>query len=382
MKSLRFIFLALLLSLSANTWAENFPITITDVAGRVVTIEHKPKYIALSTGLVFPLLTLLYQKKTLDHLVAWRNDMKTNAPSMYRFYLRQFPRLSTIPEIGQIKSGSFNLARFLAIRPRPSIFLMDISDIRPAKADGILHLLKKDRVTVIAVDFRHDPIKNTVKSVMTVATALGRRKQGEAFVDYYKTHLAKIMSDLPHLLPKDRPRVFLERDAGYQTGIYRTFGNGNMGAFLSLLKAHNIAVPMLHGLFTGSVSPESIILANPTVYIMQSAGWISPKGQVFGGIPLGYNASPPDIKKADEHLMARMWFPALSAYQHHRMYSIYMPLYNSPYNLTAIAFFAKWLYPHRFKWLHPNQSFIQMNQLFAHERVSGVFGLNNTKALK
>ncbi len=113
MKSLRFIFCIALLSLSANTWAETFPVTITDVAGRVVTIEHKPQYVALSTGLVFPLLTLLYQGKTLDHLVAWRNDMKNNAPSMYRYYLRQFPRLASVPQIGQIKSGSFDLAKFL-----------------------------------------------------------------------------------------------------------------------------------------------------------------------------------------------------------------------------------------------------------------------------
>ena len=75
--------------------------------------------------------------------------------------------------------------------------------------------------------------------------------------------------------------------------------------------------------------------------------------------------------------MERQWFPALSAYQHKKIYSIYMPLYNSPYNLTAIEFFAKWLYPQTFSTLNPEHSFIQMNKLFADEKVSGVFGMNN-----
>ena len=357
--------------------SEHFPVTITDVAGRTVTIEHKPKYIALSTGLVFPLLTILYQDNAVKHLVAWRNDLKTNAPSMYRYYLTQFPDLKKVPLIGKIKEGGFDLAKFLDLRPRPSVFLMDISDIRPAESEGMIRILKKDGITVIAVDFRHSPIKDTLKTVMTVAKALGRVKQGEAFVHYYQQHLALLLNKINRLDKNNHPSVFIERDAGYSLGEYRTFGNGNMGDFLKLLQARNAALPLLHGLFTASVSPENIILANPNLYIMQTAGWVDKKGNVLNGIPLGYNANVSDIKEANEKIMERQWFPALSAYQHKKIYSIYMPLYNSPYNLTAIEFFAKWLYPQTFSTLNPEHSFIQINKLFADEKVSGVFGMNN-----
>jgi iron complex transport system substrate-binding protein len=242
--------------------------------------------------------------------------------------------------------------------------------------------LKKDGITVIAVDFRHDPIKNTMKSILTVGKALGREKQAQAFVEYYQAHLHAILAKLSAVSMKDRPSVFLESDAGYSPGVYRTFGDGNMGNFLHLLHANNVALPMLHGLFSASVSPESIIMAQPTDYIMQTAGWITKKGKVLGGTPLGYDAQSLLIQQGTQRLMRRSWLPALSAYQQHRIYSIYMPLYNSPYNLTAIEFFAKWLYPNQFKSLQPNQSFIQMNKLFADETVSGVFGVNNTKALQ
>lgn len=364
-------------------WAASFPVTITDVAGRTVTIDQPPQYVALSTGRDFPLLEILYQKQAAKHLVAWRDDIKLDAPSMYEADLRVYPSLKNVPFIGQIKSGGFDVARFLELKPRPNVFLMDLSDIQPAKASGIIKTLGDAGIKVIAIDFRNQPVTNTLKSILTVGKALGREKQADAFVHYYRTQLNRILSTIQNLPVSERNQsVFLERAAGYSGSCCRTFGNGNMGQYISLLGAKNVALLPLHGAFTGQMSPETVIVKQPDVYIMQTAGWTNKKGQVLNGIPLGYTPNWASIQNATEQLMARPWLKALQAYQNRRVYSIYMPFYNSPYNLTAIEFFAKWIYPHAFADLHPDQTFAYMNAHFADRKVSGVFGIDNFQVMQ
>jgi iron complex transport system substrate-binding protein len=384
MKVLKICLICCSVFASFSSWAgTGFPLTITDVAGRSITLLHKPEYVALSTGRDFPLLEILYQKQAAKHLVAWRNDMKLDAPSMYRMDLNIYPRLKNIPFIGQIKSGGFDVERFLELKPRPNVFLMDISDIKPAEENGIIKTLSAAGIKVIAIDFRNKPVENTLKSILSVGKALGREKQAKAFVSYYRQQLHSILSTiaaLPKL--KRNQRVFLERAAGYSDACCHTFGNGNMGQYISLLSADNIALLPLRGAFTGQMSPETVIVQQPDVYIMQTAGWVNKKGQVLNGIPLGYAPNWPAIKMATKQLMARPWLQALKAYQDHRVYSIYMPFYNSPYNLTAIEFFAKWIYPQAFANLHPDQTFIYMNKTFADKNVTGVFGLDNFDVLK
>ena len=79
---------------------------------------------------------------------------------------------------------------------------------------------------------------------------------------------------------------------------------------------------------------------------------------------------------------SRDWLQAVSAYQTKNVYSIYMPFYNSPYNLVAMEYFAKWIHPNVFKNLDPEKTFEEMNKLFGHRTVSGDFGQNNFKAMQ
>ena len=367
---------------SLNSFAAAYPITVTDVAGRAITFDHQPQNIALSTSRIFPLLEIIYQQNAAKHLVAARDAMQFSAPSMYANYIKQYPSLKHIPKIGLIKSGEFDAERFINLKPKPELFIVDLSNIKLAQDNGLLKKLNAAGIKVIAVDFRENPIKNTVKSVETVAKAVGREAQGQAFAHYYLTHIANIeqaLAQSPNLKPK---KVFIERAAGYSDSCCRTFAGGNMGAYIPFLKAINIADKPLKGAVTGQMSPETVITAQPDVYIMQTTGWINDKGQPTHGIPLGYTPNPTAIKIATSALMDRNWLQAVSAYQTKDVYSIYMPFYNSPYNLVAVEYFAKWIHPNVFKDLNPEQTFEEMNKQFGHRTISGDFGQNNFKAMQ
>ncbi|WP_025566151.1 ABC transporter substrate-binding protein [Psychromonas sp. SP041] len=371
-------------SFSFSSIADTFPVTIIDIAGRTVTIDKEPQNIALSTGRVFPLLEIIYQKEAAKHLVAWRDDMRLSAPSMYADYIKDYPSLKDILTIGKIKSGEFDAERFIDMQNKPDLFVVDLSNIKLAQDKGLLKKLDKAGTKVIAIDFREHPIENTVQSVTTLAKALGRKEQGQRFAEYYKAHLKELTNSLASLTPKQKNiNVFIERAAGYNDSCCRTFAEGNMGAYIPFLEANNIAEAPLKGAVTGQMSPESVLVAQPDIYIMQTTGWLDKDGNPTSGIPLGYaplNANA--IKVSTTALMDRSWLKATNAFQTNNVFSIYMPFYNSPYNLVAIEYFAKWLHPEQFKDLDPEHTFVEMNKRFANRSVSGQFGQNNSKAMQ
>ncbi|WP_108651854.1 ABC transporter substrate-binding protein [Dongshaea marina] len=384
MKPLVKILILLSVLVSLPSFAGYYPITVTDVAGRKVTIEHQPQHIALSTGRVFPLLEMIYQQDAAKHLAAWRDDMRISAPSMYAYYVKKYPELKKIPQIGLIKSGEFDAERFINLKPRPDLFIVDLSNIKLARDQGLLKTLDKAGVKVIAIDFREQPVKNTLDSVMTIAKAVNRVKQGQAFASYYQSHLDALLTTINKLPDSQKhQKVFIERAAGYTESCCNTFGNSNMGGYIPLLSATNVADQYLGKAQGGQLSPETVITSQPDLYIMQTTGWIDEKGRASNGIPLGYAPTHPAmIRQATEKLMDRPWLKVGKDYSDKRIYSIYMPFYNSPYNLVAIEFFAKWIYPQAFKNLDPDQTFSEMNRLLAGTDVSGTFGINNFKAVQ
>ncbi len=372
------IVVMLILSASPSLiYASSYPKTITDITGRKVTFNAAPKHIALSTGRVFPLLEILFQEQAGEYLSSLRDDMRTSAPSMYKLYRKKYPRLETLPRIGAIKTGEFDAERFINQKPRADLFLMDLSNVKAANDNGLIEKLDHAGVNVIAIDFREDPFKNTVDSVRSVAEAVGRSEQGEAFIRYYNSHLQVIKDGLIDLKKTEKKRVFIERSAGKGDNCCNTFGSGNFGAYLPFLKAENIANKPLKGAATGTMSAESIIVSRPDVYIMATTGWIDEEGRSANGIPLGYLPNEKLIAQGTKKIMQRKWLPALKSYQDKNIFSIYMPFYNSPYNLVALEYFAKWIYPKRFAALDPNKTFEEMNATLADHEVSGIFGQNN-----
>ena len=218
----------------------------------------------------------------------------------------------------------------------------------------------------------------------SLATALGKQQQGQKYAEYYQNHvnhLEQVVSSLPE--SELNKKVFIERAAGYHDSCCHTFATGNMGAYIPFLKAINIADKPLQGAITGQMSTESVITYQPDVYIMQTTGWIDKDGNATAGVPFGYAPlNTAAIKEATASLMDRPWLKAVKGYQNKAVYSIYMPFYNSPYNLVAMEYFAKWLHPEQFKDLNPEKTFEEMNQRFANRSVTGVFGQNNFGAMK
>jgi iron complex transport system substrate-binding protein len=79
--------------------------------------------------------------------------MRLTALSMYVNYIKDFPQLKDVPHIGKIKSGEFDTERFINMKNRPDLFVVDISNIKLAKEKGLIAKLDKLDIKVISIRF-------------------------------------------------------------------------------------------------------------------------------------------------------------------------------------------------------------------------------------
>ena len=354
-------------------FAITYPVTLKDVSGRTVTINHKPKNIALAYSRGFPILEILYGNEAGKHVVAWGGDMKSGTPGQYHYFIKKYPNLKNIPELGYINSGGFNTEKFIEMKNKADILIVDQTLVRTGEQTGIFDVLQKAGIPVISYDFYSNPVKNTVKSIETIGIALDREKEVEAFKKIYDTHLKRILTKIKEQgNESNKKTVFIERAAGMGDSSLRTYGNADMGTFIPLLSAENVMTNSNGGNKFITTLPETVIGLQPDLFIMQTSSWKDEKGHSRGqGVSLGY---PPvnmnNVKKEQASLLNRRWFKAINAKNTNNVHVIWMNLHNSPYNIIAIDYFAKWIYPNLFKTLNPNKTFQDIN-FISHNTMMG-----------
>jgi iron complex transport system substrate-binding protein len=291
------------------------------------------------------------------------------------FYKNKYPKIINIPLIGSIKSG-FNIENFITLKPKPDVFIVDLYAILGSDYNKLFKYLEKVGIPCIVIDFRVNPIKNTIQSMVILGDALKKKNKAKLFSKIYTQHLNYVVNKINNNNIQ-RQKVFIERGAGYSNAVaLRSFGNENMGSFINLLHGRNIANYLTKNVISqGEITQETVMISNPDIYIFQSAD-----KQNESGIPLGFlpYTCLEEIKKASNNLLNKKWLQLLTAYENKKVYTIYMPLFNSPYNIVAIEYFAKWMYPDLFEKLSPHKTINEIYTSLLNTKAPNVlWGINN-----
>ena len=68
---------------SLGVYAATYPMTVTDMAGRHVTIKSEPKHIVLQDGRDVLMLAVLDKKNPFKRVVAWNNIIKKSDSGLW-----------------------------------------------------------------------------------------------------------------------------------------------------------------------------------------------------------------------------------------------------------------------------------------------------------
>lgn len=335
------------------------PLTVTDIAGREVTLNAPVKRILLGEGRQLYLIASLVPEDPLSHIVAWRNDLIEADPATYTRYLQTFPDLAALATFKGQEDSLIDIES--AIIQTPDVVLLNLEAMRANEDARYVEKLAALDIPVLYIDFRHHPLENTEPTIRLLGRILGRETRAEEIIAFRNEAIARVTDVLAENDP-DRPDVFIERIGGYSDDCCLSFGPENFGKYVDLAGGHNIGSDIIPSTF-GQLNPEQVIVADPAHVVVTSADW---EAYVPGGhwIPLGPGADPKMTRQKLEWFTTRDAYTGIAAQKTRNFHGIWHQFYNSPYEFAAIQIMAKWFHPDLFADLDPDATFAEYHRRF------------------
>lgn len=351
--------LALLIAPVARAQA----IRVTDIAGREVVLAQPAKRIVLGAWVSLDALSLIHPDPVA--LLAGWAEAGANAiqPAILR---RTFPAIDKVPVIGK---GSFETISIEAvIAQKPDLVLLSRFDAFRFGAEAApgLDQLAAAGIPVAIVDFFLDPLGNTEPSLRLLGRLLGREAQAEAFLAFYRQHLAAIEGKLA-AAGTTRPAVFLHAFATRPECCFSA-GPGTIDGFIRLAGGNNIGTEKLAAP-VGQLSQEFVLTRNPDVYIATAIS----DGPDAGIFALGPGVTRERAAEGFARLLKRNDLAALGAVERGRAFGLWHLFVHTPAHLVAIEALAKWTHPGLFGDLDPQATLDEINRRFLAAPLEGTF---------
>ena len=347
------------------------PISVTDIAGRTVMVNAPVSRVMLADSRALVALNILNPQTPLKGIIAWDNALQIKVPDLAQAYSVKFPDLNKIPVFANPYMSDFSIEQ--AVVMKPDLIIFDTGLLSKLTGSGTLSKLEKAGIPVIFIDFRQQPLTNTVASIRLLGKVFGEESNAEKFIDFYQQRLDMIRQRIDKLTPQQRPTVFIERHAGMKgsDSCCNTFGNGNFGEFIQQAGGQNLGSQWFDAM-GGEINEEQLIASNPDFYLMTAADWSGGhKGSI--SIPLGYGGDLQTAQQKLQGLMERRSQKVLRAVKEKKVMAFYHQFYDSPFNIVAVEEMAKFLHPELFVDIDPLADLKMLHKDFSSIDYQGVF---------
>ncbi|WP_365883638.1 ABC transporter substrate-binding protein [Bosea sp. (in: a-proteobacteria)] len=335
-------------------------VTVTDVAGRQVSVTVPVRRVILGEGRQIHVVAALDRDDPFGRIVGWGEDFEKSDPDTHAAYVARFLQAAALPRFGSPNNGAFDIEK--AISLQPDLVVLGAETQRPAQEIQLVERLAAAGIPVVYVDFRHAPSRNTEPSLRLLGQVFGRTEVAEALIAFRAAEIARVTERLATAGPLAKPLVMLDRIPGYSDECCLSFGNENFGAMVAAAGGVNLGSELLPGTF-GTINPETIIVRDPDVVIVTGGNWeaLAPNGAWVG---LGPGA---DLGKAQAKLAAlaaRPAFRSTKAVGTGRVHAIWHQFYTSPYQFVALQRIAGWLHPELFADLDAEDTLRRLHERF------------------
>lgn len=327
------------------------PITVTDLAGRTVTLEHPAQRILLVEARQIVALSLVAPDAA-QRLVGWADNERFDEV-LRSAYIQKFPALADLPDVTQDNSVSTEL--LLSTSP-DLVILSGGSGITEEQA-AVIAVLDQLGIPSIYIDFRADPWDNTIPSLTLLGEVMGTGDYAKRFIDFYTAHRNVIVDRVAAANPP-RPSVFMFMQAS-ATNVLMAPGKSNLGTFIEAAGGRNIGAGVVPGMF-GALSPEYLLTQDPDILIGTGGQWFPPDQ----GITAGPGTSPQDLQAGIRTIMGAETIKELSLIKTGKIHALWHNYHNSPLNVLALEAIAKWVQPDLFADIDPQATLDEINRTY------------------
>lgn len=353
------------------SWAATAqPITVTDLAGRHVTVNAPATRIILADSRMLLPLSLLHPDNALKGIAGWDDSLRARAPDMGRYFTRRYPALPAIPVFTNPYRSSFNVEQATTLKP--DLIVFDTGILAKLQSEGTLALLEKSGIPVVFIDFRQQPLTHTPLSMQLLGEVTGEQQNAGRFIQRWKQLLDRTRQRVAAIPRESWPGVVFENHAG-MTGMSccAVFGRNSFGEFIPEAGGRNLMADKVPAQ-GADISAELLIVARPDIYLMSGADW-SQRGGPSQAVPLGYEATRATTLPKLQKLMQRESLSVLPVAKSSRVMAVYHQFYDSPFNVVALEAMAKLFHPQQFTDIDPQADLASLYRDFAGMPYSGLF---------
>ncbi|MBN1347621.1 MAG: ABC transporter substrate-binding protein [Phycisphaerae bacterium] len=350
-------------------------VTLTDLAGRTVTLRQPVDRIVLVRGRDVYELALLLEEDLPRKLVAWGPDLRQSDHDAYSVFTERFPSLAKLPEIGSVFADAVDAEAVLALRPD----LVIVETFMAERGYKCLDRMERAGLPLLFLDFSRDPFQGPQRSIRLLGQALGREKRAAEVVDFVKARLDEVTSRLTGP-PASPPSVYMEcgykgvKEYGHTFGYTDRSQLSAWGLMLDRLGCRNIAAGVAPPM--AAMHPERLLTADPDVVVITGACWPATPDSMH----LGYGTDAADAEQRLRAFATRPGWANLKAVKTRRVYGIFHGFCMHTMNFAALQQLAKWLYPERFAALDPAARLREFHDRFLPVACRGAWMISLEKA--
>lgn len=344
------------------------PLTLTDLAGREVKLERPITRFVMSEGRYIPLLALLRPGEPTAGLVGTMSGLGDTDPALQAQLFEQFPQSRDIPRFGTKSADSVSVEKIIDLAPQLAIF--GLSDHGPgSRAGELIDQLSAAGVAVVFIDFRLDPLKNTLPSIELLGRILGEEARASDYSEFYRARVEMVRQRTAGV--RKKPSVFLQVHPGRFECCWG-MAEGMLGPFVELAGGTNIADAVAPGP-TAQHTAEFLLTENPDIWIGTASGTSEEYLANASPVALGARMSREMAAESLRRYLSAPEFQALDAVRNGRAHSIWHNFYNSPFNIVALEAFAKWIHPEVFQDIDPHTTLRTIFERFTPFQLEGTY---------
>ena len=346
---------------------EKETITITDSAGREVTLEKDiDRIVLIRSRDIFELEVLLGDEMP-KKLVGWSDDLQTNDSDTYKKIIETFPEMESIPSVGNNANDTISAEAVLALEP--DLVLMNVSMAKNGNFDYV-QKLEEANLPIVYLDSVSNPLSSPQESMALLGKILGKEEKADQIIDYMNKQVETVMSRMENI-EENSVSTYIEIGNGGASKIANTFGSSpekpdkvtSWGVILDALKVDNIA----KGVSASSpLNSEYILEKNPDVIVITGQGW-----EKSGTMEMGYYAETEKSQEILKSYTERTGWNTLSAVKNKEVYSLYHGFPPHVFAFAGLQGLAKAYYPEVFADLDPNENLKEFYEKFMPEQFSG-----------
>ena len=322
---LAFALMALLLTASA--WAAEYPLTITDSAGREVTFNQPIERVIVTSSDAAEAVVML---GAADKVVGISDTVKNKG-----YY---FPDLKDKQSVGKWNALDYEMMGAVASDGEDTIVpdIVVIGYSYPDKSYGINAMEKElepfENIKAVALEFTKP--ENMSREIEVLGQILGKEEQASDYIRWYDEKIDSVKDALAGL---NMPRVYVEWSS---TADLATLGSGSgFDQVLSVARGHNIAGSLEEDY--PKVGWEWVVSENPEIIIRRQT-------QSSGQTQIGWEAEPSadtvKLQSVRNEILARSGASGISAVKDDRVYIMDWDVLNGMDQVVGITYLAKLLH--------------------------------------